>query len=269
MDNQPVIQAQPRTPWQITRDVWHALFMREISARITQDRFGWTWLILEPVLMLLVMIGIRELLGRVRMVVNAEFIPWLLIGLLTFYVFRSTMLRGMGAINASQGLFSYRQVQPVDTVLVRAFVELLLYTLVFMLFVVAMHLLDMHFLPDNMTYVIYFWVGMWMLGLGFGLLLSVANSLVPEISKIVNIMIMPLYFLSGVMIPLSFLPDWLLPYLMLSPLPHLLEGMRGAYFEYYPIHPQVDILYGVYWILGTLVVGLMLQLTLKNRVKAQ
>lgn len=268
MDNQPVIQAQPRTPWQITRDVWHALFMREISARITQDRFGWTWLILEPVLMLLVMIGIRELLGRMRMVVNAEFLPWLLVGILTFFVFRSAMMRGMNAINANSGLFSYRQVQPVDTVLVRAFVELVLYTLVFALFSIVFNLLGIRILPFNMVNVIYFWFAIWLLGLGFGLVLSVAVSLVPEVAKVVNVLMMPMYFLSGVMLPFTLMPDWLVPYLLLSPIPHLIEGMRAAFFELYHTNPGIDYLYAAYWIVGTLVVGLMLQLVMKERVKA-
>lgn len=269
MDNQPVIQAQPRTPWQITRDVWHALFMREISARITQDRFGWTWLILEPVLMLLVMIGIRELLGRMRMVVNADFIPWLLIGILAFFVFRSTLIRGMGAINANSGLFSYRQVQPVDTVIVRGFVELVLYTLVFAIFAAFFNLIDIRIVPYDILAVIYFWFAMWCLGLGFGLILGVATSLVPEVAKLVNVLMMPMYFLSGVMIPLTLLPDWLLPYLLLSPIPHLLEGIRAAFFELYHVTPGIDFIYGAYWVFGTLVIGLMLQLVLKNRVKAE
>lgn len=269
MDNQPVIQAQPRTPWQITRDVWHALFMREISARITQDRFGWTWLIIEPVLMLVVMIGIRELLGRMRMVVNAEFIPWLLVGILTFFVFRSTLIRGMGAINASSGLFSYRQVQPVDTVLVRGFVELALYTIVFAIFAAFFNFIDIRIIPFSMVDVIYFWFAMWLLGLGFGLILGVATSLVPEVTKLVGVLMMPMYILSGVMIPLTLLPDWLVPYLLLSPVPHLLEGMRAAFFEFYHVMPGIDFMYGIYWVFGTLIVGLMLQLVMKDRVKAQ
>ena len=34
-------QAAVRNPWQVTLHVWYALFLRELTARVTADRVAW------------------------------------------------------------------------------------------------------------------------------------------------------------------------------------------------------------------------------------
>lgn len=48
-----------RTPWQVTRSVWYAMFMREAISRTMADRMGWFWMIFEPLAFTLIMVGIR------------------------------------------------------------------------------------------------------------------------------------------------------------------------------------------------------------------
>lgn len=258
-----------RSPWQVTLDVWHALFMREIGARITQDRFGWSWLFLEPILHIVIMIGIRELLGRIRFIPNVEFIPYLIVGLLSFFVFRTALMRSLGAINASRGLFAYRQIQPVDTVLVRCMVELILKSMVFLVFIWGAHALGYTILPFNPLYAFYFWLGLWLLGTGLGLVLSVLTAIIPEAEKIISMAMFPLYFLSGVLIPLQFLPHSLHPYLLWNPIPHYIEHIRFMFFEHYQSLDGLNVLYPALWTVSSLLLGLMLHLAFKNRIKAQ
>lgn len=69
-------QRSARTPWQVTRSVWYAMFMREAISRTMSDRMGWFWMIFEPVAMIAIMVGVRSFIG-VKLVINAEFIPWI------------------------------------------------------------------------------------------------------------------------------------------------------------------------------------------------
>ncbi len=99
------------------------------------DRMGWFWMVFEPVAFVGIMIGVRSFIRGDRLVVNAEFIPWLIAGLLGFALVREGMMRGMGAVDANKSLFAYRQVQPVDPVLVRNFLEGALRSFVFLIFI--------------------------------------------------------------------------------------------------------------------------------------
>lgn len=258
-----------RNPWQVTKDVWHALFMREIGARITADRFGWTWLFLQPMLHILVMLGIRELLGRGRLIPNVDFISFLLVGLMAFFLFQNAVMRSLGAINASRGLFAYRQIHPVDTVLVRCLVELIIKSIIFLVFIWLAHLFGLPLLPVNPTAAIFFWFGIWLLGTGLGLVLSVVTSIIPEVEKIVSILLMPLYFLSGVMIPLQLLPRSIHPYLLWNPIPHYIENLRLSFFEHYHPIEGISLLYAAFWTVIPILLGLMLHIAFKNRIKAQ
>ena len=77
--------------------------MREALGRVTAARFAWFWMLLEPLAHVVLLVMVRELLGRLRIVTNAEFVPWLLVGITTFLLFREGVTRSIGAINANKG----------------------------------------------------------------------------------------------------------------------------------------------------------------------
>jgi len=263
-----VFEHEPRSSLKITLSVWRALFIREALQRTMADRFSWFWMIVEPVAQILVMIALRELIGRIRFIIGAEFIPWMVVGMMTFFVFREGMMRSIGAIDANRGLFSYRQVKPVDTVIVRAVVEGFLKTIIFLIFILVFELIDIDILPDEMLEVIYIWFLSWLLGLGVGLIVSAASALVSEVGKIVRMAFLPLYFFSGVMLPLNILPHDILAYLTFNPLLHIVELMRSAFFEAYKPLSGVNFIYVMWWTLGTLSLGLAMHLRFEYRIKA-
>ncbi|MFP3355396.1 ABC transporter permease, partial [Pseudoalteromonas sp. SIMBA_153] len=76
-------------------------------------------------------------------------------------------------------------------------------------------------------------LSLWCLGLGAGLVVSVAATMIPELGKIVRMLSLPLLIISGVIFPLNQMPHWLLEYLMLNPIPHALETLRLGFFESY------------------------------------
>ncbi|NDL70402.1 ABC transporter permease [Vreelandella alkaliphila] len=258
-----------RTPWQVTRSVWYAMFMREALSRTMADRMGWFWMIFEPVAFIGIMVSVRSFIRGGRLVVNAEFIPWLIAGLMGFMLVREGMLRGMGAIEGNSSLFAYRQVQPVDPVIVRVFLEGALRSLVFLIFIGGGLMLGLDMYPDNAVRVMGAWLSLWSLGLGLGLFTSVAATLVPEIGKVIRMFSLPLMILSGVIIPLNSLPHWLLKYLMLNPIPHGLEVLRLGFFENYQVVHGTSMLYFWLFTLTTITLGLLMHLRFVDRLKAK
>ncbi|WP_457942124.1 ABC transporter permease [Vreelandella alkaliphila] len=258
-----------RTPWQVTRSVWYAMFVREALSRTMGDRMGWFWMIFEPVAFVGIMISVRSFIRGGRLVVNAEFIPWLIAGLMGFMLVREGMMRGMGAIEGNRALFAYRQVQPVDPVLVRNFLEGALRSLVFLIFIGGGLMLGLDLYPDNAIRVVAAWLSLWSLGLGLGLVTSVAATLVPEVGKVVRMISLPLMILSGVIIPLNSLPHWLLEYLMLNPIPHGLETLRLGFFEKYQVVQGTSMLYFWLFTLTLMSVGLLMHLRFVDKLKAK
>lgn len=258
-----------RTPWQVTRSVWYAMFMREAISRTMADRMGWFWMIFEPFALVAIMVGIRSFISGDRLISNAPFMPWMITGMMGFFLVREGMIRGMGAIEGNSALFAYRQVQPIDPVLVRNFLEGMLRTFVFLIFICGGLMLGLELYPDNAIRAIAAWLSLWFLGLGLGLVTSVAATMVPEIGKVIRMLSLPLLIISGVILPLNQMPHWLLEYLMLNPIPHGLEMLRLGFFENYEVVHGTSMLY--FWLvtLSLNALGLVMHLRFVDRLKAK
>jgi len=258
-----------RSSWEVTRSVWYAMFMREAISRTMADRMGWFWMIAEPMIFILIMVAIRSFIRSDGLIVGAPFIPWMIVGLMGFFLVREGMMRGLGAVGANQALYAYRQVRPVDPVLVRNFLEGMLRSLIFLLFIAGAAMLQVDLAPDNALLAMSIWLSLWCLGLGLGLIVSVLGTLIPEVGIILRMMIMPLLILSGVIFPIHNMPHWLLEYLLLNPVVHGLEFLRQGFFEGYQRVPGSSMTY--FWLvtLTCLALGLALHLRFQQRLIAQ
>lgn len=260
---------QARTPLIVAVHVWHALFMREASARITGDRLGWTWLFLEPLAHIAILVSLRQLMGRIRFIPGAEFVPWLIVGIMAFLLFRNAMNRSMNAISANKGLFAYRQVHPFDTVFVRAIVEGVLKTTVLAVLIAIAEFLNISVIPADAVTAATIWFAIWLLGFGFGLIFSVVVTTVQEMAKFIAMLTFPLYFLSGVILPVQLKPRAIQEYLLYNPVLHGLESLRYAFFENYRSISGISTTYLWFWAISTILLGLMLQIRFKARLQAQ
>ena len=257
---------QTRTSWQVARSVWSALFLREATARVMASRFAWFWIFAEPIAFVVLMVFVRDFLGRVRMIQNADFIPWLIVGISVFILFRDGVIRSLGAIENNQGLFSFRQVKPVDPVLVRNILEGLLQVMVFIILITGASLLGFDIMPFDPIGAILVWVGMWLLGLGFGL---VCATLSDGFSRTVKIAMLPLFILSGVIFPLQVMPHSIRQYLLYNPVVHGVESLRLRFFDGYHTVSDIDLFYIVYWIFASIALGLALHVKFAIRLRAK
>jgi capsular polysaccharide transport system permease protein len=259
-----------RTPWQVTRSVWYALFIREALSRTTADRFAWFWMIAEPAAMIILMVLIRSLImGSSHHVSGAEFIPWFVVGLFGFYLYRDNMMKLMGAIGSNKALFTYRQVKPIDPVIVRSYVETLLRTLIFILFLTVSQGVGIDLLPDSFLKSIYMWCLLWGLGLGSGLIVSSLSVVFPEVGKIVKIISFPLLLISCVLFPINLVPHSLRELVLINPVVHGVELLRLSFFHEYHIVDGVSIIYFQFWVMFSLLLGFLLHLKYENKLKAQ
>ena len=235
---------------------------------MSAGRAAWLWLLVEPVVHVLFMLFMFTAV-RVHSIGGADAAIWLSAGMLAFFTFRRTATQSMNAISANRALFSYRQVKPVDTVLVRAAVEGFLMLLVAVAMFACLGLAGHRILPADPLAMLVAFMGLWLVGLGFGLVCAVATELIPELRKIVGIAMMPLYFFSGVIMPISAAPEPYRSWLLMNPLVHGLEAARLAFAPYYHAMPGLSVSYLYASALVLIFLGLALQVRFASRLVMQ
>lgn len=240
----------------ITFSVWKALFIRESLARLFSVRGAWFWLILEPIYHIAYLMAIFVVI-RVRHIGGIETPMWIMVGMLVFLTFRRAGTQVANSVNANQALFSYRQVKPLDAALVRGLLEGFIMSIVTMILFAAAGLAGFKIEPADPLLMLKAFAGLWLLGLGYGLLLSVAVELVPEVGRIAGLAMTPLYFASGTIFPIATVPQPYQDALMLNPVAHGLEAARLGFSSYYHAVPALNLSYLYGWALVLVFAGLV------------
>jgi capsular polysaccharide transport system permease protein len=252
----------------VTYAVWRALFLREALFRLYANRTAWLWLLVEPIFHIAFIMLFFELV-RMQTVPGADPAMFVMTGLLGFFMARNTALRSMEAINANAALFAYRQVKPVDTVLVRAALEGFLNLVIALVMLAGAALLGFDVLLNDPLEVIVAFTGLWLSGLGLGLMLSVTNQLLAELATIVKLLFLPLYFISGVMFPVQMVPQPYRDWLFYNPFLHGVEALRGGFFPHYYVVPETSLSFLYTFALVTIFFGLALQVRFARKILAQ
>lgn len=249
-----------RSAFSVTLSVWRALFLREALTRLFSRRAAWAWLLIEPVFHVSYMLVIFTML-RARTVGGVDTTIWLLAGMLAFFMFRRTADQAKNAVGANQALYAYRQVKPIDAVLVRSALEALLMLVVSVILFAGAGLFGHIILPSDPLLVLAGFSGLWLLGLGWGLVMSVATELVPELGTIINFVMTPLYYISGVILPIASIPQPYRSWLVLNPIVHGLEAARLGFAPYYHAIPELSMAY----MFGIALILIFLGLSLHQR----
>ena len=247
-----------RSSLEITLSVWKALFLREALSRLFASRTSMIWLFFEPVFHMSYMLVIFTVV-RMRVVGGLDTMVWLLAGMLPFILFRRTATQTSIAVDSNQALFNYRQVKPVDTIFVRAGLEFFILIIVAAILFFGVAMLGHVKAPADPLSVLLAVCGMWLFGLGWGLIASVGQNLIPELENVNAMLMMPLFFVSGTVLPLSQLPPQYLEPLLLNPLVHGLEVVRHGFSDYYYAVPGSNLSYLYACALTLLFLGLALQ----------
>jgi capsular polysaccharide transport system permease protein len=244
-----------RTPWQIQQSVIFALFIRELRTRFGSYKGGYIWLLVEPISHIVVL-TLMFAYVRQREFFGVDIEVFLVTGIVPFLLFKNVALRVMDGVDANRGLFSFRQIKPMDVFIARALLDALISVAVFSLMLIGLAWLgfDVPFRDPLTVAAVY--ALLILMGLGVGMILSVVGHYMPEAKTIIRLMMMPLYLLSGIIYPASRMPHELLPYLLWNPLLHAIELIRGAFFVHYHTVAGLSAGYVVMSTLALLALGL-------------
>ncbi|HFP1639872.1 TPA: ABC transporter permease [Escherichia coli] len=248
-----------RSGFEVQKVTVEALFLREIRTRFGKFRLGYLWAILEPAAHLLVLLGIFGYIMH-RTMPGISFPVFLLNGLIPFFIFNSISNRSVEAIDANQGLFNYRPVNPMDTIIARTLLETLIYIIVYVLLMLIVWMSGEYFEIISLLQLVLVWTLLIIISCSVGLIFMVVGKTFPEMQKILPIFLKPLYFISCIMFPLHSIPQQYWTYLLWNPLVHVVELSREAVMPGY-ISEGVSLNYMAMFTLVTLFIGLALYRT--------
>lgn len=251
-------QAATRSHFGIQRDVIYALLLRELSSRFGKSRGGFVWVLIEPVMHLVVPITIFGYI-RHRIVPGVEFPVFLVYGFLPFLFFKSICLQIVDGVNAAQGLLSYRQILLMDVFISKALAYAVIQSVVFVIVFAGLAMIGFDVLPMRPLELGGVLLLTALLAFGLGVMFAALTSLIPDIRAVIKILFMPLYFISGILIPITnrFPDDWL-RLLSLNPVVHLVELSRGMGVDGFETMKYTSVLYPAALALVSTIVGLML-----------
>jgi capsular polysaccharide transport system permease protein len=123
--------------------------------------------------------------------------------------------------------------------------------------------------PSDPLAVLEAFFGLWLVGLGFGLVTSVVTELIPEAGQILKLIMKPLYLISGVVFPLALVPQPYRQWLMLNPVAHGLEAARLGFAPYYHAVPELSLSYMYGFALVCIFTGLVLHRRFAQQLATQ
>ena len=248
-----------RSGFEVQRATIKALLLREMKTRFGKFRLGYLWAPLEPAAHMLILLAIFGFIMH-RTMPDISFPVFLINGIIPFFVFSNITNRSVGAIESNQGLFNYRPVKPIDTIIARAILETVIYVIVYVLLMFLVGLAGEEFKLNNFLTLTSAWVLLVLLSCGVGLVFMVVGNRFPETEKFLPILIKPLYFVSCIMFSLHSIPKDYWPYLLWNPIVHVVELSRQSVVPGY-VSDGVSLGYLAACTLGVLFFGLALYRT--------
>lgn len=230
----PSLQRTKRSGLQVQKAVVFALFLRELRTRFGRYQLGYLWALLEPGIHVLVLVTLFSFfLGRVK--IGISFPVFFVAGIVPWFLFNNIAVRSLKAVNANAGLFNYKLLKPIDTVLARAALEVLIYSIVYVALLAVVWGMGSPVHISNLFKLIGSFIAVGCFATGIGLVFMVIGEFFAESEKIVPMLIQPLYFLSGVLVSANQIPVDYQGYLLWNPLFHAIEVGRGALSPNYEV----------------------------------
>ncbi len=255
-----------RSPLKIFFAVERALFLREMDMKISVGKSGLFWTFVEPFMQVFVFISIHVAISKNTVNSGYDHAVFMASGFIAFNLFKNILNSSTGAFTANKGLFAYKQVKPVDTLLARVLVNLFLTAVVIILFLIVGFLLGYtDLLPKNPLMVFLGVLWLVIFSIGIGLLAAVGNTFFISVGKFLGIISFGLLIFSAIFFPIVSLPPLAQDLLLYNPLVHFMEMIHGYYLHGLDDR-FVDYTYMLYWTVIPLFLGFWFYQKLEKRI---
>lgn len=211
-----------------------ALLLREIRTRFGKYQLGYAWALLEPVASIAVLLTIFTALGA-HATTGMSFPVFLATGVILNSLFVEISNRSMKAMEANSALFNYRPIRPVDTVIARALLELLVHLVTYAFLVGAYVMMGGEIYFSNLPLLLLVFLLMTLFGFGLGMLFMLVTDIYSDADKVLPLVTRPLFFISGVFFSIQGVPKEYKPLFLWNPIFHAIELARESVSTVYQV----------------------------------
>lgn len=214
----------------VQRRVILALVLREIKTRFGERRLGFFWVIAEPIIHVGVFMLIWEVVGRMGPRGVDKFL-FILTGVLSYFLFRNTTKKVVASLRSNKALLIYPHIHIYDFSFARAVLELMTYSMAFVLLLFAASFFGVDVSIDNILGVLYIYFFIWIFGISFGMFCLPVINTFPVTQYILDIILRVGYFLSGVFFSIDRIPPKYYDVIAYNPMLQLIHTFRANFFE--------------------------------------
>ncbi|AOJ79911.1 sugar ABC transporter permease [Burkholderia savannae] len=244
-----------------------ALLMREILTRFGRHNIGFLWIFFEPMMFTLGVLG----LWTVTKQTHGSTLPitaFAVTGYSPVLLWRNCANRCALAIQPNQALLYHRNVRVVDFFFARLLLEISGATMSFTFLTVFFVIAGMMKPPHDLALVLGAWLHLIAFGFGLALIIGALSERSESVERIWHTIAYLLFPLSGSLFMVSWLPEKFHPIILLLPMVHGTEMLRGGYFGAL-VQPHYDIPYMVFSDMVLLLIGLYLVRDASLRVEPE
>lgn len=190
----------------VQASVTGAILMRELHTRYGRRGLGYIWLILEPALLATMVILIKTMVRHTREFPGIDPVPFVIVGYVSFMMFRSIFNRAEGALESNTPLLFHRMVTVWDLLFSRALLEAIGTAATFILIMGVAILLGHAHLPARPFELVVGYFMLWLWSFTLSLLIASWSYDSPTVSKFVHPISYILLPLSGAFFMIQWLP---------------------------------------------------------------
>lgn len=255
-----------RSSLQVMTDTVHALMMRELKTRFGSSKLGYFWAIAEPAAQASVLAILFSLIGRSSLS-GVPVALFMLVALVPFKAFAKLLPQLANSVTSNKALFGYRQVSPIDPFITRMLIELATFVVVYLILMTIMAWLGYEVWPQDLLKLLMASALLMALGIGIGLVLVSAVSYWEDTTKVLTMVMTPMFFISGIFYTATMIPSQYWYLFTWNPVFHVIELSRDAMFVSYTT-PVGSFSYVAFLTLVFVSIGLMLYWTNRRRFVA-
>jgi capsular polysaccharide transport system permease protein len=232
--------------------------------RISMSRTGLFWTFFQPFFQVLIFVLIKvAIFGSVNE--NYDYASFLALNFTAFNMFKNILNKSMGAFTANKGLFVYKQVKPIDTIIARLLVEVFLTGIIILVFIAIGSYFQFDINVKNLAMVSLGFIWLIIFTFSTALFFAVSSTFISSLQHVVSFSMYALMFGSALFYSLDMLSPELRELLLYNPLTHFMEMIHGFYF--YTLNDQyVSYSYMALWTVVLLFSGLWVYEKLEKRI---
>jgi capsular polysaccharide transport system permease protein len=213
-----------RSTFKIWTDVIFAIFLREIKSQFN-DKIGIAWAIISPVSFIFMLSYLR---GRMDGGLTHEMPTFIFMvcGMVLVQFFLALVGASSTALKKNRPLFAFRQVTPLSSIFAICGFQLLIKIAVIIVIGIICYYIKLDFSIADPLELIFTILKVTIIASSIGTISSIGCAFIPEIKKIQDLIMRPIFFISGIFFSLQDMPKEYWPYLDWNPLLHAVELTR-------------------------------------------